>query len=258
MEIDKKICFIIACKYYRNYKSYIKYYVDNIKKFYENSYIILVDNNSLYIKDIIDTLKDYKNIEIIINNSECKFEIGAYNEGIRYIQNNSFLKEYDYFVFSQDTFILNNKYDFNELYNNNIFACSFNHFNNIPHDSNLNIYDPICIKILQKINIYDKLNEFNLCWCCSFILHSSKINDYYNIVKDEIITTRHGGSTQSERYLSGIMYYLNNNNYVSICGDMSSPQVLGYDCWNVNIENNDLSNYFIKTVQQKSENTVDI
>ena len=38
---------------------------------------------------------------------------------------------------------------------------------------------------------------------------------------------------------------------------MSTPLILGYDCWNVNIENNNLSNYFIKTVQQKNESTID-
>lgn len=253
----EKICFVIAIKYYRNYTSYIQHYVDNIQKFYQNSYIILVDNNSTHIQDIIDILKDYKNLKIIINNSECKFEIGAYNEGIRYIQNNNLIDVYNYFVFSQDTFVLNNKFNFDELTINNIYACCFNHYDNIPFENNLNIYDDICIKILNKINIYEKLNEYNCCWCNSFILHKSKINDYYNIVKDEIIICRFGGSVQSERYLSGILYYLNNYKYISICGDMSSPSILGYDCWNVDIKNNNFQTYFIKSVQQKNENTID-
>jgi len=252
-----KLCFIIAHRYYRNYKSYMKFYVENINKFYKNSLIIIVDNNSKYFDDIKKLLNNYENIIFLINNSECKFEIGAYNVGINYIINNNLIEKYNYYIFSQDTFVLKNKCDFNNLSNNNILACAFNHLENIPYDCNFNIYDPICINILNKINIYDKLSNFGLCWCCSFILHNSKVLDYYNIVKYEIITSRFGGSVQSERYLSGILYYLNNNKYISLCGDSSSPSILGYDCWKVDIENNNLPNFFIKTVQQKTENTID-
>ena len=47
-----KLCFIISHKYYKSYKSFIKYYVDNIKKFYPNSFILIVDNNSENLEDI--------------------------------------------------------------------------------------------------------------------------------------------------------------------------------------------------------------
>ena len=47
-----KVCFIISHFYNRNYTSYIKYYIDNIQYFYNDSLIIIVDNNSKYIADI--------------------------------------------------------------------------------------------------------------------------------------------------------------------------------------------------------------
>jgi hypothetical protein len=254
--VFEKICFIIATKYNRNYKSYLKFYVDNIQKFYKDSYILIIDNNSKYVNDIILLFQEYNNLKIIINNSDCKFEIGAYNEGIRYILNNNLLEKYDYYVFSQDNFVLKNKYDFNLLSNNNILACSFNHWDNFQYNSDNNYSDPTVITILNKLNIFDKLNEYNLAWCSSFIIHKSKILHYYDIVKDEILTTR-ADSCKSERYLSGILYYLNNYKYVSICGDIATPSILGYDCWNVDIENDNLTNYFIKRVQQKNEHTLD-
>ena len=42
-----KLCFIITCKVYHNYISYLTLYVNNIINFYNDSLIILVDNNSV-------------------------------------------------------------------------------------------------------------------------------------------------------------------------------------------------------------------
>jgi hypothetical protein len=260
--MNYKCCFVIAQKYYRNYKSYIKYYVDNIQNFYPDSFILIVDNNSRYLEDVTNLLKNYNNLKIIINNIECKFEIGAYNEAIRYIKKENLLNNFEYFIFSQDTFVLKNKFDIQkELVDKNIFACSFNCFENdkniLNYQHNILKEDPICINILKKINCLDKIEECNIAWCSSFILHKSKIYDYYDIVKDEIITERFNGSIQSERYLSAICYYLNNNNYVSLCGNAINPNTLGYDCWKVDIENDKLDNFFVKKVQQKNEKTKD-
>ena len=55
-----KLCFIIAQKYYRNYKTYIQYFVDNIQEFYPGSLCIIVDNNSIHINDIIVKFKNCK------------------------------------------------------------------------------------------------------------------------------------------------------------------------------------------------------
>ena len=52
-----KVCFIIALKYIRGYVSFIDYYVDNIKLFYPNSLIVIVDNNSKYIEDVYEKLQ---------------------------------------------------------------------------------------------------------------------------------------------------------------------------------------------------------
>lgn len=262
--MNYKLCFIIAHRYNRNYKSYIKYYIDNIQNFYPDSFILIVDNNSPYLEDIENILKKYINLKIIINNSKCKFEIGAYNEGIRYIQNNNLLNKFEYFIFSQDNFVLKNKFDIKkDLLEKNILACSFNHLWSDDTDKmnsicwNILKNDPICTNILKKINCLDKINEFGIVWCSSFILHKTKINNYYDIVKDEIITERFKGSIQSERYLSGICYYLNNNKYISLCKNACTIQILGYDCWKVDIENDILDNFFVKRVQQKNEKTKD-
>ena len=76
--MDKnKVIFIIAHKYFRGYESYIEYYINNIKKFYEKSLIIVVDNNSNYKDDIFDKLKIYDNVVLLDNDIKCKFEIGA-------------------------------------------------------------------------------------------------------------------------------------------------------------------------------------
>jgi hypothetical protein len=38
---------------------------------------------------------------------------------------------------------------------------------------------------------------------------------------------------------------------------MSNINILGYACWNVDIENDNLPHFFVKTLQQKTENTKD-
>ena len=254
MENSYKLCFVIAQKYSRKYKSYIKYYVNNIQKFYKDSFILIVDNNSKHIKDIEDIFSNYSNLEIIINNSNAKFELGAYNEGIRYIKNNNLLNKYEYFVFSQDNYVLKNKFDVDkELIDKNILACSFSKIekkDGTTFEYNYLRTNPY--NILNKINCLDKITEFGIVWACSFILHKSKINDYYNIVKDIIVKSNTEGRCASERFLSGICYYLNNNKYVSLGNENAySVESLGYDCWTVDIKNDNLSNYFVKIVQQK-------
>jgi hypothetical protein len=248
------LCFIISHRYYRNYPSYIKYYIDNINNFYENSLIIIVDNNSKYLDDIKTLLNNYTNIIILVNNTECKFEIGAYKVGINYIINNNLLENYDYYIFTQDNFILKNKFDFNILINNNTKACALNTFTKYKEA----YYNEITLNILRKINLENRIDELTLCWCNSFILNKSVVIDFLNITKDIIITSRYNGSVHSERYLSGILYYLNNYIMTSIDGDIEFHN-LKYDCWTVNlIEDNIPERFFIKKVQQKTENTIDI
>ena len=250
-------CFIIASYYVRSHKTYIKTYVDRINKFYTDSFVIIVDNGSKYIEDVEDMLKEYTNDTIVKHNLECRFEIGAYKCGINYLKDNNLLDKYEYVVFSQDTFVINRYFDFNILAKTNTVATSFNHLGGLT-DMNTN---RTVMDVFDKLNITDKYDgkNINLTWCNSFILHKNNILPFYEIVKDIVVLERFGhcGSVQTERYLSGIMYYLNNYKSQSICGNVKSPDILGYDCWNVDIENNSLPHYFVKEVQQKTEKTVD-
>ena len=254
------ICFIISHRYYRNYTSYIKYYIDNIIKFYENPLILVIDNNSKYISDIIEILKDYLEVKILINDTDCKFEIGAYKVGINYLMDNNLIQKYDFYVFSQDTYVIKNKYDFNNLVNNNITATAFYAYTSLPTSLKFGyFYSPISKKIIDNLNFdpknreYDIINTFNLCSCCSFVLHYLKITEFLDIVKDVVITTRFE-SECSERFLSPILYRLNNNKISEISNELLQP----YNVYTVNIIDDNVPNFFIKKFQQKNENTEDI
>ena len=102
--MDISLCFIISCKVYKNYKSHLLFYVNNIKAFYPEAIILLVDNNSLYGKEFYKQFQDIKNVICLENTNESKFEVGAYNFGIEYIINNNL--HFDYYVFTQDTMVL--------------------------------------------------------------------------------------------------------------------------------------------------------
>jgi hypothetical protein len=253
-ELDN-ICFIIALKYYRNHQTYIKYYVDNIQKFYKNSQVLIIDNNSKYIADIIAIFKDYNNVIIINNNTICKFEIGAYKVGINYLITNNLIDKYEYYIFSQDTFILKNKYDFNNLKNKNTLACAFNSWAK-SHIFRHEYMTQICQSVLKSLNLQNSINKLSLCWCSSFILHKSKIIDFIDIIKNLVITIR-SESCSSERFLSAILYTLNNNKIEDIDGDIDDL-IKYYDCHKVNIINENIHRFFVKRAQQKNENTQDI
>jgi len=253
---NNKLCFVICHRYNKKYKSYIKYYIDNIQKFYKDSFVLLVDNNSPD-TEFLKQFENYKNMKIITNNSLSKRELGAYNEGIRYIKQHNLLLEYEYFIFSQDTFVLKNKFDVKkELSSKDILACSFVKIDSAAFSNSTEMLDTESVKILKKINCFDKREKFNICWANSFILHKSKVMDYYEIVKDKVVITKRHGCVY-ERYLSGILYYLNNYNYVSLLPPCSSAYghimfaELGYNCFNVDLENVKIDSYFVKRSQNK-------
>ncbi len=242
-----KLCFIISHRYYRNYPSFIELYIQNIKKYYTNHLILIVDNNSKYFLDIKEKLNNYDNIIYLVNESECKFEIGAYKYGINYLINNNLIDNYDYYICSQDNFVLINKYDFNILINNNVLACPINGYY-----ADGGIY-PIFEEVLKSINLYDNLDKLDFCWCNSLVLHKSKLVQFNNYVKNIVITIRLQ-SEASERYLSRILYELNNHKHFNIDGDIRK---LKYDCWKVDLYNPLCDHFFIKRVQQKTERTLD-
>ena len=91
-----------------------------------------------------------------------------------------------------------------------------------------------------------------MCWANSFILHKTKILSYMEIVESINITTK-SESEVHERYMSGILYYLNNYKIDDIdhCNDND------YDFWTCDPINASASSYFVKRIQQKNENTID-
>ena len=246
MANNYKICFIIACRIVENYDTFIIQYVENINKYYENNLIILVDNNSKN-TDLYNNFKDMKNVILLTNNSECKYELGAYKVGYNYIISNNL--NYDYYVCVQDLMMLNKKFDFNELILNNIKACSIYTFG-WKHNGGKHYYE----KILTELNMYNKNEEFLCCWCASWICDFKslvKINSYTKNIK---ITCR-DESMATERYIGKILYVLNDNKYYSIDGDYEN---INYEPHSVNLLNNNikkLNYYFVKKCQHKNENT---
>jgi hypothetical protein len=248
-----KMCFIIAHKYYRNYTSYIEYYVDNIRKCYgEDALILVVDNNSTYFQDIREKLQDRKNVVLMVNETECKFELGAYNVGIRYLIDNSLLDVYDFYVFTQDTFILKQKYDFGRFIENNITACTINSW---IHGKNDGFYGHgLSQQVLKSIHLENSIDQLSLCWCCSFVLHKSKLVPFLEITQDLKIVCRIE-SEACERFLSGILYHLNGNKIEDIDGGRED---LTYDWNGVDLLREETQYHFLKLCQSKTEQTRDV
>lgn len=239
------ICFIIAHKYFRGYTSYLKYYIENIQKFYPEALTLVVDNNSKYKEDVFSLVEGKDRVVLLDNNSNSKFELGAYQVGLEYILNNNLNNDYEYFVFSQDNFILKNKYEFSILKENNIDACPIVSWKNDWEKKD------VWVPVLESLSLLDGLLEkTRLCWCISFILSKRKILSMYEMLTNIAVKTRHE-SEGSERYLGRILYELNEHRIFDIDGDID---LLDYYCHTVNVEQ-DTKHYFCKISQQKTENT---
>jgi len=259
IENKNKPVFIIAHKYYRGYDSYSEYYVQTIQKFYEDSLIIFVDNNSTHKEDIFEKLRHYNNVVLLDNNIESKFEIGAYQVGLKYLIDNSLVDRYPYVVLTQDTFILKNKLDFNHIHNQDIKACPINSY--IQDGMLQNISN----EVLSKLGLLNNLDKVTFCWCSSFIISSSNIIKLYNYFRQIVITNR-TQSCAGERYLARILWELNDYRNSDIDGDirylgdkwdnMPNPDPK-YDCHSVNPFDENIKTFFVKRAQQKTEITVD-
>jgi hypothetical protein len=251
MILNQKISdpvFIIAHKYYRGYQSYLKHYIDNIFKFYTDPLVVIVDNNSLYKEDVFETIDKNKNIIFLDNNIECKFEIGAYQVGIKYLIDNKLANKYDYIVFTQDNFIIKNKLDFNILAQRQIKACTINSYY---QDGDC---AEVCEKVLKNLGLYNNLNRVTFCWCNSFIASKDRLANIYDYFKKIIIKIR-WESCASERYLARILWELNDQKNFDIDGDIRALSAK-YDCWTVD-PFSDAKTFFVKKVQQKNETTID-
>ena len=245
--------FIIAHKYIRGYESYSELYIQTIESIYEDYLIIFVDNNSTHKDDIFNKLKNYKNVILLDNNNEGKFEIGAYNVGLQYLINNNLYKNYTYIVLSQDTFILRKKVDFNVLHNNNVLACPIVDCHGDLTNIHNGYYESF-LPILKTLNLDHNVEKSSFCWCNSFIISSEKTEILYGFIKDIVITQR-WDSCVSERYLGRILWEINNQSKYDIDGDIYHIQNL-YDSRKVDVYTHDLT-FFVKKLQQKTESTID-
>lgn len=245
-----RVAFIIAHKFFRGYDSYLKHYIENILSFYHNPLIIVVDNNSNYKEDVFSTLPTSDNIVLLDNDIDCKFELGAYQVGIRYIIDNNLVGEFDYYVCSQDNFIIKNKYDFNTLIEGEHTACPINswHFDGECRD----VYVPV----LESLGLHNNMDKLTFCWCSSFIVSGSKLEQLYGYLQKIVISVR-WESSASERYLARILWELNDYKNTDIDGSIGDLASRHYDCWTVDPYANDTTSYFVKTVQQKTERTLD-
>jgi hypothetical protein len=176
--------------------------------------------------------------------------------GIQYLVTNGLLSTYEYCVFTQDNFVIKNRYDFNQLKEKDTLACSLVTWRNskIYNDG---FFTPLSQNVLSTLGLKNDIDKLSLCWCNSFILHHLKVIPFMDIVKNVLITTR-VDSSSGERFLSAILYRLNNNIIEDIDGDMDDISK-HYDIWNVNLLEDTIKTvYFVKRLQQKTERTVDM
>lgn len=261
-----KPCFVIAHRYSENHICYLEHFINNIEKFYGDVLIIIIDNNSPKKLELLNNLENKKNIVVLENNTEHKFENGAYLVGVNYLINNGLIDKYDYYVFTQDTYILKNKYDFDELINNNVYACpisfgcgtqDFNMNEIRPHVENLGLWDDnLTINYntaLYSVEPYSEKFQKQIlhCFCSVYIIHSSKIKELFEYLKKIKIVTRRE-SELNERYFAWVLYYLNNKQNYQI--DIN-PYSL-YDMNRINLMEDFNHGYFAKHKQGKTEKTL--
>lgn len=242
---DLSLCFIIACKVYKNYQSYLHFYISNIKKYYNNVKIILVDNNSEY-QDIYKSLLiEFPDLIFLQNLSNAKFELGAYKFATEFIKKNDL--KFDYYICVQDTFVLVNKYNFNILKEKNVSACSLAHFHFF---RSFNLHT----QVLSQLNLYDNREEFLCCWCNSWVCNHDILIKINELLKNVNPITR-GESAQTERYMGKILKMFNNNISFAIEEGFEGNN---YNCHTIDPtteHSKSLGHYFIKRAQQKNENT---
>jgi hypothetical protein len=245
-----KPAFIIAHKYFRGYTSYLKYYINNIQMLYPEALTIVVDNNSQHKEDIFSEIEGLENVVLLENNIDSKFELGAYQVGLRYIVENNLVDEYQYYIFTQDNFVLKNKYDFNEMHSTKTYARPLVSF--YPDGECASVVVPI----MEKLKMNNNWDKVNFCWCSSFIVATNKVLQLYKYLKQIVVTCR-WESCAGERYLARILWELNEQ---KDCGDIDGSAadlaVRHYDTWNVDMFAPSTS-FFVKEVQQKNEHTVD-
>lgn len=242
-----KVCFIIAHKYVRGYRSFLKFYIENIIKFYgDKALVLVVDNDSPHKDDIFDTIPPKKNIVFLDNQTECGFEIGGYKVGMKYILENNLIDNYHYYVCTQDTFIIRNKFDFNTLLKDKVAACPINSM--FPSDGEGR---PVVENVLTDLGLYNNMDRITFCWANSFIVSNKKLLQLYGFLS-KITVTKKAESQASERYLARILAELNDYDHTDIDGDLRTQNQRHYDCHTVDPYSESKS-FFVKTIQNKNQ-----
>jgi hypothetical protein len=266
---ETRLCFIIACKVYKYYTSYLSEYIKNINIFYPSAFILLVDNNSLYGKEFYKQFDGINNLKIIENISDSKFEQGAYNFGAKYIIDNNL--KFEYYICTQDTFNIINKYDFSILKKNNIKAASI-------YSSK---YRHITIRgdyILKRLGLFQEGEEYNGCCFLSYICDHISLLKIYELTHSCIVKYRYFDAPEFEREyfnpdgsisrdkincttsdfessLGKILYILNDKRYTPIECDHDEMK---YSTFEINFSDEKykkLGYCFVKKYQGKTENT---
>lgn len=247
-----KLCFIIACRVSKNHKSYIDFTVQNINNLYSNSTIILVDNNSVY-PEYFEQFKNVKNVIYLLNTSDQKYELGAYNFALKYIKSNNMI--FDYYTCLQDLLIPINKYNYNKLKDNKINALCIYIFDTkfLCHRNNVcKVY-----KIFLNIKNIKHNNDFKGCTYHSFIINYEYFKKLNELTKDLIIKERKN-SEGTERILGKLINVFNNNYENSVDGNFED---IKYDVKTVDPkseETKQLGYHFIKVSQGKDNNTKEL
>ena len=174
--------------------------------------------------------------------------------GLDILRQRNLLSEYGYIALTQDTFVLKNKFDFEQLAKKNTYALAINSMN----------ADGECARevqnVLTTLNLYDNMDKIDFVWCNSFVVHSSKADTLCEWLK-QIECVKRDQSCASERYLGRILWELNERKAGgSVDDSFVNPTHLQrskYDFWTID-PLAPASSYFVKQVQQKNETTRDI
>lgn len=249
---SSRICFVIAHKWIKRnppFESYLSHYVENIQKFYPNAITLVVDNKSKHKGDILNSLMSKPNVVVLDNDTESGFEVGAYTVACRWLCDQNLVDQLDFVVFTQDTFVLKNKYDFSLLWKEGIKACPINSWKNDMW--RIDIQE----KALESMGLNDNLDKISFCWCNGFVAAANKIRQLLSYISRVKITTK-DESCASERWLARVVYELNEGGKEwDIDGNINHNRSK-YNEWTVDVFS-DVSSYFVKKIQQKNENTVD-
>ena len=252
MPQEPRLCFVIAHKWIRKnppFRSYLSYYIDNIKRLYPDALTLVVDNNSLHKEDVLKDVSHLSGVVVLDNKTDSGFEVGAYTVACRWLCGNGRFKDFDFLIFTQDTFVLKNKYDFTVLWREGIKSCPINTWNNDMWRVDLQE------KALAPMGLNDNLDRIGFCWCNGFVAEGNKIPELLSYIDKVKISTK-DESCAAERWLARVVYELNEKGkHWDIDGNLDHKR-RKYNEWTVDVMS-DVPSYFVKSIQQKTEYTVD-